>query len=77
MTFEEHYKKLVDMIEGDDENVLSYNTFDSLWEVQAHNESCVRIGEIEGKIIVTANSLDELLVKFEAAILDHNKQYLG
>lgn len=74
MKFEDKYKELVESINGDNENVLSYEPYGGTWEIQANNESCVRIGETEGNIIVTADNLNDLLIEFENAITEFNKK---
>ena len=72
MKFEDKYKELIESINGDDENVLSYDTHDGMWEVQANNGTCVRIGEVEGNIIATADNLDDLLIELQQHITEFN-----
>lgn len=78
MTFEEKYKQLIESIcDGEDENILSYETYDNTWRVQAINHKCVALGETEGVIDVEAHTLGELLVRLEDAITQYNSKVSG
>ena len=70
INFEEKYKALIERLEslGDDQNILKYDTYDNTWEVQAVSKSFVCLGETQGKIVVTGNSLAEVVLAFEVAI---------
>ncbi|AUR85980.1 hypothetical protein NVP1081O_245 [Vibrio phage 1.081.O._10N.286.52.C2] len=72
MNFEKRYAELINSIDGDDENILSFETFDNSWRVEAVNGTVCPLGEVSGAINVSAPTLDELLVKLEAAIREYN-----
>jgi hypothetical protein len=71
INFEEKYKALIQRLcsVGNDENTLRYDTYDNTWEIQAvNNYSCVALGEVKGKIVVTGLTLGEVMLAFEGAI---------
>lgn len=72
ISFEEAYKEVVESIDGDNENMVSYDSQSRLWEIQAVNNTMCALGEVSGEIIVESPNLDALLIAFRMAVIDYN-----
>ena len=68
------YRQIVENINGDKENILSYDHNTGLYAIQAINTSrSVSLGEVDGLISVEDSSFTALLDKFALAVDNYNR----
>lgn len=71
--FSDRYKKLIDLIQGDKENVLMLDQYSGKWRFEAVGKGNVPIPEVCGEICVEADNLVQLVLDIEDAIVQYNK----
>jgi hypothetical protein len=71
----EKLKDTIKAINGDNENLISYDALSDTWSIEAVNDSkCVRLGEVSGDIFVEAPTLEEAVEKLAVAVEEYNNQ---